>query len=182
MIEHPRDYKLAFELAEPEHALDIQRMREESSRHLTDQLGEGHWSHCTKIASVRDRIRHADPIELRASTIFVASHRHQAYGSVVVSTFPPGFWRKSMWAEPKAKGLGVFNLVVPPDRQGYGIGRFLMEGIENLARSRQIPYVRFDAYEANPHSNGFYTRLGYEDRGRIDVRGVGLRLYEKRIV
>jgi ribosomal protein S18 acetylase RimI-like enzyme len=181
VIEHSRDFKLAFELAKPEHAYDIQSMREESSHHLTAQLGEGHWSHFTKIASVRDRIRNADPIELRSSTIFVAAHGQRAYGSVVVSTFHPGFWKKHKWEDPRAKGLGVFNLVVPPERQGSGIGRFLMEGVESLARTHRIPYVRLDAYEANPYSNAFYARLGYQNRGRIDVRGVGLNLFEKRV-
>lgn len=173
---------LSFELGHVEHAKAIQRMRHQSSVDLTAKLGPGHWSAFSKIASVRDRLRQGDPERLRHSTIYVACRGEEVLGSVVVSTYPPGFWKKRYWRDPRSGGLGVFNLVVVPEMQGQGIGRFLMAGVEQLARERRIPFVRLDAYSANPFSTAFYRHIGYEERAVIDLRGVGLILFEKSVL
>ncbi len=103
-------------------------------------------------------------------------------GSVTLSTLPPNFWKKHYWREPDTKGLGVIGLAVFPDVQRQGIGRFIMEGIEDLARSHGIPYVRLDAFTRNPFSNAFYQSIGYEARVDIELRGTGLTLYEKAVL
>lgn len=171
-----------FELARPEHARAIEAMRIASAIDLTAKIGQGHWSGSTKLQSIRERIKCADPENLRRTTLYVATWDGEPLGSVAVSTFPPGFWKRSYWREPRALGLGVFNLVVSPALQGTGIGRFLMEHVELLARDHNIPYVRLDAYEKNPFSTAFYRHLGYEARGTIDVRTVGLILFERSLV
>ena len=173
---------MTFELARPENAQAIVRMRNESSADLTRKLGQGHWSGTSRIQSVKERIGLGDPENLRHNTLYVACNDAGVVGSVVVSTFPPGFWKRTYWSEPSAAGLGVFHLVVPPPLQRQGIGRFLMEGVESLARGHGIPFVRLDAYAANPFSTEFYRRIGYIERSEIDVRGVRLVLFEKRVV
>jgi GNAT superfamily N-acetyltransferase len=173
---------LEFELARPEHAKAIERMRSEVSLDLNEKLGQGHWSGISRIASIRERIAQGDPVVLRHKTLFVATRSSEAIGSVSVSTWPPGFWKREFWREPKAIGLGVFDLAVFPEFHGQGVGRFLMEGAEGLAKDRQIAYVRLDAYTVNPFSTGFYKAIGYEERGEIDVRGVGLVLFEKKML
>lgn len=173
---------LTFELARIEHAKAIESMRQASADDLTVKLGTGYWTGSSKIASIRERIKLADPETLRKSTIYVALRGDEVVGSVVVSTFPPGFWRREFWSEGKAPALGVFNLVVFPHLQGQGIGRFLMDGTEQLARKHGLPFVRLDAFAENPHSNAFYHAIGYEERAVIDLRGCGLVLFEKRIV
>ncbi len=57
-----------------------------------------------------------------------------------------------------------------------------MEGVEALARSHGIAYVRLDAYSANPISTGFYWAIGYDERVTINLRGCGLVLFEKRVL
>jgi len=172
---------LSFEQATREHARAIEQMRRMSAIDLTEKLGAGHWSGFTRIESIRERIACADTENLRKMTLYVASQSGEAVGSVAVTTFPPGFWRRSYWHEPKATALGVFNLVIPPSRQRQGIGTFLMNGVENLASAHSIPFIRLDAYSENPISTSFYRAIGYEERGRINVRTVGLVLFEKRI-
>jgi ribosomal protein S18 acetylase RimI-like enzyme len=170
---------LTFELAGPEHAKAVDEMRAASAQDLTDKLGQGHWSRSTKIASVRERIKCADPTNLRGTTLYIACRGNDVVGSVMVSTYPPGFWRKAYWQDGKASGLGVFYLVVPPEFQRQGIGKFLMESVEQLAKAHGIEWVRLDAYADNPISTGFYRTIGYEERAAIDLRGIGLVLFEK---
>src|SRR5579862_1372504 len=114
----------SFELARREHAEAIVNMRRESGLFLNEKLGSGNWSGSTRIQSIRERIDCADPEQLRKMTLYVACRDGKPVGSVAVSTFPPGFWKRAYWREPRAPGLGVFNLVVYPELQGKGIGRF----------------------------------------------------------
>ncbi len=172
---------LRFEVARLEHAKAIESMRIESAADLSAKLGDGPWSGSTKIASIRERIKCADTVALRATTLFVALDDDLVVGAVAVSTYPPGFWKQQYWNSGREVGLGVFGLVVPPSLQRKGIGRFLMQGIEELARSHGIRYIRLDAFSANPNSNGFYRAIGYEERAVIDLRGVGLVLFEKSV-
>ena len=172
---------LTFELARPEHAKAIDAMRIESALDLTVKLGAGHWSSYTKIAAIRERIKQADPEMLRRTTLYVARRGELVLGSVMVSTYPPGFWRQAYWQSGKETGLGVFYLVVFPDYQRQGIGQFLMDSVEQLARDHGIGYVRLDAFAVNPISTGFYRAIGYEERAVIDLRGCGLVLFEKQV-
>lgn len=173
---------LTFELARPEHTKAIQAMRVASAAVLTAKLGPGHWSGSTKFASIRERIKHADPEKLWATTLHVACRDGESIGSVTVSTYPPGFCRHTFWREGSEPGLGVFNLVVFPDFQRQGIGLFLMKAVEQLALDHKIRFVRLDAYSANPFSTAFYRAIGYEERTVIHLRGCGLVLFEKEVL
>ena len=173
---------LTFELARPEHTKAIQAMRVAAAADLTAKLGPGHWSGSTKIASIRERIKCADPEKLRVTTLYVVCRDGEVVGSITVSTYPPGFWRRTYWREGKETGLGVFNLVVFPELQRQGIGLFLMKAVEQLALDHKIRFVRLDAYSANPFSTAFYRAIGYDERTVIDLRGCGLVLYEKDVL
>jgi GNAT superfamily N-acetyltransferase len=172
---------LTFELARPEHAKAIFAMRLAASEDLASKLGPGRWGGGSRLQSIKERIGLGDPETLRHNTLYVACRDGEPVGSVVVSTFPPGFWRRSYWQEPSAKGLGVFSLVVHPEHQRRGIGRFVMDRVEDLACIHGLRFVRLDAYTANPFSVGFYRSIGYEARAEIDLRGVGLVLFEKSV-
>ena len=146
--------ELRFRQAQRVDVDSIFEMRNASANSLTKLLGEGHWSGQARRQSIR----------------------------VCVSSFPPGFWKRQYWREPCAVALGVFHLVVHPTYQRKGIGRFLMQQVELIARSHGIDYVRLDAYSLNPVSREFYRSLGYEERHSIDVRSVALVMMEKRLI
>ncbi len=137
---------ISFELAKQEHEQAIVAMRIASAEKLAVELGPGKWTGTTKIQAIRERIRNADSENLRAQTIFVACQNRETVGSVVVSTFLPSFLKGINWREPKRVALGVFNLVVHPAHQRQGIARALMTGVEGLASSHGIPFVRLDAF------------------------------------
>ncbi|MEI7984035.1 MAG: GNAT family N-acetyltransferase [Armatimonadota bacterium] len=173
--------ELCFDLARPEHALAIHEMRSASAAELTSKLGSGPWNGSTQLASVRERINCADPEILRRATLFVALMQGLPVGSVVVSTYSPGFWKKQYWQIGNSGCLAVFNLVVLPKYQRQGIGSFLMKSVEELARTHEIAYVRLDAFKENPISTGFFRSIGYDERAVIDLRGTGLVLFEKAV-
>jgi GNAT superfamily N-acetyltransferase len=68
-------------------------------------------------------------------------------------------------------GLNPFNcsalyvafLGVEPEHVEKGVGRCLMEGVENIARMRGASKVHGDIYDLNKlDSTGFFKKLGYE--------------------
>lgn len=172
---------MVFTLAELADAKSIDSIRRLSDVDLASKLGRPNPPDRSRLRSIKERIQSADFENLRKMTLFVVREGQEVRGSVGVSTWPPGFWKKEYWEEPRAAGLGVFGLMVSPEFQRRGFGTFLMRGVETLARERSIPYVRLDAYSYNPMSNGFYEAIGYSKRAVIDLRGTGLVLYEKKV-
>ena len=170
-----------FKVAQAMHAHAIHNTRVASSLDLDSKLGPGYWSHPTKLGSVKERIQLGDPDKLRRKTIYVACDGGIVVGSVSVASFLPSFWKASYWSDPKARALGVFDLVVPPERQKQGIGRFLMSSVEQLAREHGFEYVRLDAYSENPNSVSFYRAIGYENSIEISVRGCPIQLFERAL-
>lgn len=63
----------------------------------------------------------------------------------------------------------IDNLVVAKKEQGKGIGRSLVEYIEELAKSRGYNFIRTDTTENAKgvpwKSYGFWKKMGYEDTG-----------------
>lgn len=78
--------------------------------------------------------------------------------------------------------MGVFVLVVLSERLRQGIGRFLMDHVERLARERGLPFVRWGAYAVNPFSTALYQAIEYDERATITLRGTGLVLFERRVL
>ena len=55
----------------------------------------------------------------------------------------------------------VGGLVVDRDKMGAGIGRALLEAVEEWAKTRGIPEIRLRSNTVRHDAHGFYERLGY---------------------
>jgi GNAT superfamily N-acetyltransferase len=60
----------------------------------------------------------------------------------------------------------VLRVQVHPSRQGTGLGRVLMAGVHDLARSRGWEFLELTA-RGGTGVDAFYRRLGYEECGRV---------------
>jgi GNAT superfamily N-acetyltransferase len=60
----------------------------------------------------------------------------------------------------------VNKVLVHPERQGEGIGRLLMDAVEESARTRGRSLLHLDT-EQSAGSNAFYLRSGYTQAGTI---------------
>lgn len=95
-------------------------------------------------------------------------------------------------AEEKGKVIGfiIFNLeviddnidniVVAKEEQGKGIGRALVEYVEELAKSRGIDYITTDTTENTMgvlwKAYGFWKKMGYKDTGRRIATEYGFKV------
>ena len=59
-------------------------------------------------------------------------------------------------------GLNILGLAVFPFAQGRGIGRQLMERMEDFAKSHQYTFIRLNSASHRKEAHVFYERIGYE--------------------
>lgn len=59
-------------------------------------------------------------------------------------------------------GLNVLGLAVFPTAQGRGIGRQLMERVEDLAKSKHYALIRLNSGSHRKEAHIFYEHIGYE--------------------
>ena len=58
-------------------------------------------------------------------------------------------------------GLNILGLAVNPDFQGRGIGRKLMNKLENYAVDNNISFVRLNSALRREDAHNFYKHIGY---------------------
>lgn len=58
--------------------------------------------------------------------------------------------------------IKVNGLAVLPEFQHFGIGKMLMERVEELARERNIPLIGVTSGFQRTEAHGFYEHLGYQ--------------------
>ena len=59
-------------------------------------------------------------------------------------------------------GLNILGLAVFPSARGRGIGRQLMERVEELAKSKHYAFIRLNSASHRKEAHVFYERIGYE--------------------
>ena len=59
-------------------------------------------------------------------------------------------------------GLNILGLAVFPSAQGRGIGRQLMERVEDLAKSKHYAFIRLNSASHRKEAHVFYERIGYD--------------------
>lgn len=58
-------------------------------------------------------------------------------------------------------GLNILGLAVNPDFQGRGIGRKLMNELENYAVDNNISFIRLNSAMKREEAHKFYEHIGY---------------------
>ena len=58
-------------------------------------------------------------------------------------------------------GLNILGLAVNPDFQGRGIGRKLMNKLENYAVDNNISFIRLNSAMKREEAHKFYEHIGY---------------------
>ena len=74
---------------------------------------------------------------------------------------------------PQADSLLLDNIAVLPAAQGTGLGRYLLDWTEAVARDLGLPRIVLYTHEAMTRNIALYTRLGYVETHRAEE--IGLR-------
>ena len=76
---------------------------------------------------------------------------HQLRGYVHAEVY------QSLYSEP---GFNVLALAVLPDQQGKGIGKILLQGLEE-AKRRGYAFIRLNSADYRTEAHAFYEHVGY---------------------
>lgn len=58
-------------------------------------------------------------------------------------------------------GINILGLAVNESHQGNGIGKILMDSIEDYAKLKNISYIRLNSAEHRVLAHKFYEKIGY---------------------
>lgn len=89
-----------------------------------------------------------------------------------------GAWDKYLWGELSDNAIYVHRLAVALPEKGMGLGKKLLDWIEQMAKQTGITMIRLDCVTHNKKLNDFYVRCGYIYLGTRH----GFSLYEKKLV
>jgi ribosomal protein S18 acetylase RimI-like enzyme len=73
--------------------------------------------------------------------------------------------------EETPAGLLLDNIAVPPDYQGKGVGRALLEFAEAEARRRGFDAIHLYTHALMTENIALYRRIGYAETHRITEKG-----------
>jgi len=141
-------------------------------------------------------IRLANEVEdLECSTCVVyAFQKYEKSIGPMLLNFPAYIYSGSTWvaddggkivgvivAYPTKKGFFVDTLAVSQPYQGTGIGRALLEHVEDIARLRGFDSVYLGIFEVMTENQTFYSHLGYVEHERCIEDGDKRIYYRKQL-
>jgi ribosomal protein S18 acetylase RimI-like enzyme len=143
------------------------------------QVGESDWTAVSMIyrAMLTDAPtafgETMQEIEQRTDSDWKSLVAHWAQGGRAVAFIaedaggPCGFVRADTTDPRTPPGtVLVSNLWTAPRQRGHGLGRILMNTVEQWARRHQAQRIALGVTDENHAALGFYSALGYQDTGR----------------
>jgi len=157
-------------VAGEEDAAAIAAYRTRAAMRLTERYGIGHWSSPSSEKQVLRSMRHG--------RVVVARNGAGVLGSLTLVTKKPWAIDAAYFTEVR-RPLYLLDMAVDPAVQRRGVGRFLLDEAERVAREWPAQSIRLDAYDAPAGAGEFYAKCGYQERGRAVYRSVPLIYYER---
>ncbi len=98
----------------------------------------------------------------------------------VIGAFRLDWSHADFWPDRKDAGY-LYTLALKPDFIGRGIGKRVIDWVDNQIRGRRRDWLRLDCIAANKRLRRWYEDLGFQHRGDRDVNGYELALYERMV-
>ncbi|WP_238483809.1 GNAT family N-acetyltransferase [Anaerosporobacter faecicola] len=125
---------------------------------------------------------------IEEGTLYVAEAAGEIVGSLILRHKPEPAYASATWQTDVEyeKILVIYTFVVDPKKQGQGIGRKMLEQIEELAKNLRMRALRLDVYEKNTPAIHLYQKCGFQYIGTVSLglEEIGLnwfQLYEKLV-
>lgn len=118
--------------------------------------------------------------------LFVVTENNEIIGSMILRHKPEPAYLKVSWqaALDYKKVLVIYTFVVKPKKLKQGIGKRMLEFVEQYGLDTKMKALRLDVYENNIPAIRLYEKCGYQyiDTVSLGLEDYGLdwfRLYEK---
>jgi GNAT superfamily N-acetyltransferase len=165
----------------PAENADIPALRNLQERSLRT-LGRSHYS-ATQIKTFIARIGTMDDYLVHDRTYLLAELDGEILGCAGWTTRLPGYARHAQDGahKPTPRRATVRSVFVEPLAVRQGIGRKLMDAVEDAMRRREFHTAELGATE---NGCSFYRSVGYESMGafHVDIDGITMRFTRMRKV
>ena len=119
--------------------------------------------------------------DINNGTLYTVTERGQLIAIYVLSTEYDSAYLNGEWEYNGETACIIHRLCVEPEVQNRGIGKMLLNHIENQLRNNSFESVRLDVFSENPHAVSLYEKSGYVRRGHADWRKGRFWLMEKKL-
>lgn len=119
--------------------------------------------------------------DISQKTLYIAEQEHRIAAVYVISQQCDGEYKKCRWSNPAKTACIIHRFCVAPDFQNKGVGRQVLEHIENQAAGMGYESIRLDVFTLNPYALKLYMNSGYQERGFADWRKGRFVLMEKAL-
>ncbi|MDQ0060065.1 GNAT family N-acetyltransferase [Paenibacillus harenae] len=105
--------------------------------------------------------------DLRNGSMYGISYGDELIAVVTLDNMQSKQYQLISWNDKDGKPCCIHRLAVDPSHQGKGLGKALLQYIENFAIRNGYTSVRIDVYKINETAKALYIRNGYEERGEV---------------
>jgi GNAT superfamily N-acetyltransferase len=139
---------------------------------LTARFGAGHWSSLVNERSAELALRHA--------RVRIGRSGRRVLTVLRLATKKP--WAIDVsYFTPVKRPLYLTGMAVSVAHQGQGLGCQALEDARAVAQAWPADAIRLDVYDAQAGAGQFYTKCGYQERGRVVYKGNPLVYYELQL-
>jgi ribosomal protein S18 acetylase RimI-like enzyme len=112
-------------------------------------------------------------------SLYVITAAKKILGCICINQIEHPGYENADWLG--SRFLVVHKMIIDPQEEKQGCGKFAMNYSEKVARSKKKDSIRLDCFKENLRANQFYQKLGYIVRGETLFRKGMFNLYEKMI-
>ena len=130
-----------------------------------DELDQVHPEYHEKMALVD-----LNEVDKNNGKCYLAIKNDKAIG-LIIGTIPP--YEEYDYLDYKCPKCGeVTELVVAKETRGKGVGRKLMQVVEEYFKSIGCEYISIEVFAYNKNAIKFYESEGYHTRGLMDIKKI----------
>jgi ribosomal protein S18 acetylase RimI-like enzyme len=122
--------------------------------------------------------------DIKNGTMYGITEGNEYVAVVTLDDKQSSDYRLMDWQDKKGTPCCIHRLAVDPSRQGQGLGKFLLQYVENLAIKQGYSSVRIDVYKINDAAVALYKKNGYVEVGevRYPLRKFSYITMEKQLI
>lgn len=180
-----RESRCGQRRAAPRHGHEASMIFQKATRAELDEIGGLYDAVCEDLGThenypgwkkgvypTRDDAQDA----LKENALYVCKRENAVVGTVILRHKPEAGYTGVNWQTPDdyKKIYVVYTLAVRPDATGSGVGAYMMDAIEQIARAEGCIGIRLDVVKGNVPAEKLYRKCGYR---YITTKSLGYEAY-----
>lgn len=120
--------------------------------------------------------------DITKSELIVAISDDKIVSAFVMNEFADEDYYKADWQYPDLRWCVVHRLCVSPECHRQGVATYVMQYVEDTAKSQGYESIHLDTFSGNPKALSLYHKLGFIDVGEAYWARGRFIIMEKKLV